>query len=80
MPHLLLHIFAGHPVDPQNPEDRGTVGKTAGTVGLSCNALLFAVKLAAGILAGSVSILADALNNLSDATSSVVTLLHQSDF
>ena len=76
MTQLLLHIFfAGHPADPQNPEDRGRIGKTAGTVGVSCNVLLFAVKLAAGILAGSVSILADALNNLSDATSSIVTLL-----
>ena len=55
--------------------DRGAAGRLAGTVGIIANALLFAMKLAVGTLAGSVSITADALNNLSDASSSVVTLL-----
>ena len=55
--------------------DRGAVGRLAGTVGIVANAVLFAMKLAVGTLAGSVSITADALNNLSDASSSVVTLL-----
>ena len=55
--------------------DRGAVGRLAGTVGIAANVLLFAMKLAVGTLAGSVSITADALNNLSDAGSSVVTLL-----
>ena len=55
--------------------DRGSAGRLAGTVGIAANAVLFAMKLAVGTLAGSVSITADALNNLSDAGSSVVTLL-----
>ena len=55
--------------------DRGTAGRLAGTVGIVANAVLFAMKLVVGTLAGSVSITADALNNLSDASSSVVTLL-----
>ena len=47
----------------------------AGFVGICCNLLLFAMKLLVGILAGSVSITADALNNLSDASGSIVTLI-----
>lgn len=64
--------------DYDNAEDsrvRGAVGTLSGAVGIGCNLLLFALKLAAGILAGSVSVMADALNNLSDASGSIVTLL-----
>ena len=56
-------------------QNRSAAGRLAGTVGIISNALLFAMKLTVGTLAGSVSITADALNNLSDASSSVVTLL-----
>ena len=55
--------------------NRSAAGRLAGIVGIAANAVLFAMKLAVGTLAGSVSITADALNNLSDAGSSVVTLL-----
>lgn len=55
--------------------NRSAAGRLAGTVGIIANAALFAMKLTVGTLAGSVSITADALNNLSDASSSVVTLL-----
>lgn len=75
MTQLLLTIFAGKSADAQDPKVRSSIGKLSGTVGIVCNILLFTIKLVAGILAGSVSIMADALNNLSDATSSVVTLL-----
>ena len=54
---------------------RAAYGKLAGFVGIVCNLLLFAGKLLAGILSGSVAITADAVNNLSDASSSLVTLL-----
>ena len=50
-------------------------GNLAGIVGIVCNVLLFAGKLLAGTLCGSVSVTADAVNNLSDASSSLVTLL-----
>ena len=55
--------------------DRNALGVLAGRVGIGCNLLLFALKLGAGLLAGSVSIMADAINNLSDASGSVVTLV-----
>ena len=57
------------------PSVRSAVGKLSGFVGIACNALLFAGKLAVGMLSGSVSIMADAMNNLTDAASSIVTLV-----
>lgn len=60
-------------LDPE--KDRAAVGKRSGTVGIVCNVLLCLGKLLAGAVAGSVSVMADAMNNLSDATSSIVTLL-----
>ena len=50
-------------------------GKVAGVVGISVNVLLFAVKVIIGILSGSISVIADAINNLSDAGSSVFVLV-----
>lgn len=68
MTNLLLRIFA--PGD-----DRSAVGRLSGLVGIGCNLLLFAGKLLMGTISGSVAITADALNNLSDASSSIVTFL-----
>lgn len=59
----------------ENTNSRTAAGRRAGAVGIVTNALLFAMKLAVGTLAGSVSITADALNNLSDASGSIVTLV-----
>ncbi len=73
MTKLLLKLFA--PGDPENAGVRAKTGKLSGTVGIICNVLLCVGKLMVGILSGSVSITADAMNNLSDATSSVVTLV-----
>ena len=50
-------------------------GNLAGLVGICCNLLLSAGKFLAGLLTGSVAISADAVNNLSDASSSIITLL-----
>lgn len=56
-------------------QKRYRFGKTAGLTGLGANLLLFAAKLLAGVLASSVAMVADAFNNLSDAGSSIVTLV-----
>ena len=50
-------------------------GIVAGLVGIVCNVLLFLGKLAIGFLSKSVAIMADAVNNLSDASSSIITLI-----
>ncbi len=62
----------------QNTEDpavREAYGRLAGIVGVVCNVLLFVGKFLLGTLTGSVAITADAVNNLSDASSSIVTLI-----
>jgi len=56
-------------------EERISVGKKAGITGILCNLALCVSKFIIGSLSGSVSITADAVNNLSDAASSIVTLL-----
>lgn len=56
-------------------ETRTAYGKKAGIVGIICNVLLFTLKLITGIFAGSVSVIADAVNNLSDASSSIISLV-----
>ena len=60
---------------PNDPKTRAAAGKLSGIVGVFCNILLFGGKLAVGLLTGSVSVTADAMNNLSDAVSSIVTLV-----
>ena len=60
--------------DLQDSAKRATLGKLSGLVGIVCNVCLAGSKLAVGKLAGSMSITADGLNNLSDAASSIVTL------
>ena len=58
-----------------DPLVRRAYGQLCGIVGIALNVLLFAGKFFAGTLSGSIAITADAFNNLSDAGSSVVTLL-----
>lgn len=60
--------------DLQDAKQRAAMGKLSGLVGIICNFGLAGSKLAVGKLAGSMSITADGLNNLSDAASSIVTL------
>ena len=61
--------------DPTFPEVRTRCGTLAGRVGICANVFLFALKLLCGLFAGSVSMVADAVNNLSDAAGSLVTLI-----
>ncbi len=74
MTKLLVRLFIRTP-DGTDEKTRFAYGKLAGGTGIACNVLLFFIKLAAGLLASSVAIIADAFNNLSDAGSSIVTLL-----
>ena len=75
MTKLLLRLFVKNHHDPAQPKVRSDIGKLSGTVGILCNILLCAFKLVVGTISGAVSITADAMNNLSDATSAVVTLI-----
>ena len=64
---------------PDYPENnvavRTAAGVLSGTAGIFFNLLLFAAKLIAGILSNSIAIVADAFNNLSDAGSSIITMI-----
>ena len=71
---LLRRFVRGYP-DVSRPESRTACGNMAGAVGIVCNLLLCGFKFLAGIVTGSVAISADAVNNLSDASSSIITLL-----
>ncbi len=75
MTKFLLKLFVPGWSDPTRPAVRAKIGKLSGGVGIGCNLLLAIGKLIVGALSGAVSVTADAMNNLSDATSSVVTLL-----
>lgn len=75
MVDLLVHRFIENADDTANPAVRNAYGTLASTVGIVCNVLLCVGKGVIGLFAGSVSIVADAVNNLSDASSNVVSLL-----
>ena len=72
---LLTKIFLPKQLPATDAKYRAAAGKLSGIVGIVCNAVLFAGKFIIGTVSGSMSITADAMNNLSDATSSIVTLI-----
>ena len=74
MTKLLIRLFVKDP-DKTSVQGRAQVGRLSGAVGIVCNALLFGAKILVGTLSGSLAITADAMNNLMDASSSVVTLV-----
>ena len=75
MIEFLARVFIRHR-DTLSPSAlRQAYGQLCGAVGIGLNLLLFVGKLFAGTISGSIAITADAFNNLSDAGSSVVTLL-----
>ena len=71
----MLEKFIKNYSDAKNPQVRIRVGRFAGFVGIFANILLFGVKLAFGLIFGSISIVADSLNNLSDSGSNVLTVV-----
>jgi len=75
MSSLLIKWFVRNPENVQDEKVRQRYGVVAGAVGIFCNFLLAAIKVVLGILTGAISIAGDAVNNLSDSVSSVVTLV-----
>lgn len=72
---LLSRLFIKDYKNYQNPQTRNAYGILCGSVGIFLNLILFVCKLIISFMSGSIAITADAINNLSDAGSSVVTLL-----
>lgn len=75
MVSVLAGLFIKNKEDVKNPQVRQKYGMLCGVVGILLNVLLFTGKFLAGTISKSISITADAFNNLSDAGSSVITLI-----
>ena len=75
MTDWLVKLFIKNYENIGSTQVRAEYGKLAGIVGIISNVFLFAVKLVAGIVYNSIAITADAINNILDAASSVVTMI-----
>ena len=75
MTGLLVKLFIKDSKNIKNAKVRSSYGIFAGIVGIILNSILFVGKFIAGVISGSISITADAFNNLSDAGSSILTLV-----
>lgn len=75
MTDFLIHHFIRDYDKTGNAAVRGRYGLLSGVVGMTCNLLLCIFKLMVGMLFGSIAVVADAVNNLSDAGSCIVTLI-----
>lgn len=74
MAELLAKLFIKDYQNTKNPTVRAAYGELSGAVGILVNLILTAAKFFVGTITGSISVSADAVNNLSDAGSSVITL------
>ena len=74
MGNFLFKKFIKNYEDVKDPKVRDSYGKLAGIVGILSNLLLCVMKMLVGFISGSIAIVADAVNNLADASSSVITL------
>jgi len=75
MNNLLIKLFIKNHEDIENPDVRLRYGKLAGAVGIATNLILCVVKVIIGLISGSIAIIADGINNLSDTSSSLITLI-----
>lgn len=74
MNNFLCRIFVKDYENTKDPQVRERYGKFAGVVGILSNVILCAAKILVGIISGSIAIIADGINNLADASSSIITL------
>ena len=75
MSGLLIRLFVKDYQQTGDPAVRERYGKFAGIVGVISNLFLCGMKILMGFLAGSIAIIADGINNLADASSSIITLV-----
>ncbi len=75
MTNFLVKLFIKDYEKTSSPVVRRRFGVFSGILGIVLNIILFSVKMIAGVLTGAISVLADAINNLSDAGSSIVTMV-----
>lgn len=75
MASQIIKRFIRNHEDTENPKVREQYGKMAGAVGIFSNVVLFLMKISIGLIFNSISIMADAINNLTDSASSVLTMV-----
>ncbi len=75
MTELLVKLFVKNKDKVEDSRVRTSYGILASIVGMVCNVILFAIKLVVGMMINSISVMADAFNNLSDAASSIISFL-----
>lgn len=75
MRKLIIKTFIKNYKNHDDPNVRTAYGKLSGVVGIISNLILCSVKIIVGVLVGSIAILADGINNLSDAASSIITFI-----
>lgn len=72
---FLIRLFVPHYRETADPAVRSSCGLVSSIVGIVCNLFLAGAKFAVGMISGSIAVTADAVNNLADASGSVVTLI-----
>ncbi len=72
MTDFLVKLWIPDWENTEDPQVRTRYGMLSGIVGIVCNLMLFAAKISIGLLVNSISVMADAFNNLSDAASSII--------
>jgi len=75
MKNVFAKIFIKDYQNYQNPVVRNAYGKMCGIIGIISNLILCVIKIVTGLLISSISIMADGINNLADAGSSIITLI-----
>ncbi len=75
MTELLVKLFIKNNTNVENQKVRTAYGILSSIVGIICNIFLFGIKLTVGMVINSISVMADAFNNLSDAASSVISFI-----
>ena len=73
--NVIKKLFIKNYRNVNDQKVRLSYGRVAGTIGIICNILLFAIKILIGIFTASITIVVDAINNLTDAGSSVLTFV-----
>ncbi|MDO4482011.1 MAG: cation diffusion facilitator family transporter [Bacillota bacterium] len=75
MTGLLIRLFIKDYENTSDPKVREAYGKMSGAAGIASNVLLSVIKVIIGVLFGSIAVIADGINNITDAGSSVITLI-----
>lgn len=75
MTEFLVKAFVKNYENTENQQVRTDYGILSSVVGVVCNIILFGIKMSIGLLINSISVMADAFNNLSDAASSIISFV-----